>query len=63
MFLTLGGKEVHSFKLSPNLKSKTLWPTISMGSRDDELLLNFGVSSFIFDLDQKLKVLFEKLIF
>jgi hypothetical protein len=54
IFFTINGKTVFEQVIPDTLQEKPIHPSISMSSRDDAVLLNFGHEPFSFDLDDKL---------
>lgn len=58
VFFTFRGNELFSWKLPLELQKKKLYPSVTIGSRDDSLHLNFGndFDRFHFDLDLRLNV-------
>ena len=38
------------------MKAKRLYPTLSLGSRDDHITFNFGQDTFMFDIANKVEV-------
>lgn len=43
--------------LPNSMKNKKLYPSISMGSREDKVFINIGQEGFIFDLTHKIEVI------
>lgn len=62
LFFTVQGEIVYETRIPEYLKDKKLFASISIGSREDRIALNFGNSVFIFDLESKLSVTLVLLI-